>query len=97
MPQYSRPTNSCTNASLATQRTPGVYDDLVAAECVSFLNGRPPASADLIVAAEVFPYLRSLSDVTAAAQAVLCPGGVFRFSTEACRLRTHAYVTVPMS
>ena len=65
---------------------PGVYDDLVAAECVSFLSARPPASADLVVAADVFPYLFSLSDVAAAAQAALCVGGVFCFSTEACRL-----------
>ena len=65
---------------------PGVYDDLVAAECVSFLSARPPASADLVVAADVFPYLRCLSDVAAAAQAALCVGGVFCFSTEACRL-----------
>ena len=65
---------------------PGVYDDLVAAECVSFLSARPPASADLVVAADVFPYLRCQSDVAAAAQAALCVGGVFCFSTEACRL-----------
>ena len=72
--------------SVGAASHPGVYDRLHAAEGVSFLNGRPPASADLIVAADVFPYLGSLSDMAAAAQAALCVGGVFCFSTEACRL-----------
>lgn len=65
---------------------PGVYDGLAASDGVAYLRARPAGSADLVVAADVFPYMGSLADVLAAAQAALCVGGVLAFSTEAARL-----------
>ena len=61
----------------------GVFDALEAQDCVAFLQRRVAASsADLIVAADVLLYMRSLTDLFAAVAAALRPGGLFAFSTE---------------
>ena len=61
------------------------YDKLDACDCVAFLHRHvPPSTADLIVAADVFVYMRSLAPLFAAAARSLRPGGLFAFSTERC-------------
>ncbi len=68
---------------VAAASRPGLYDSLVASDAVSFLRRRVGAcAADLIVATDVICYMRSLVDLAAAAEASLCVGGVFAFSTE---------------
>ena len=63
----------------------GVYAQLEACDCVAFLHRHVPvASADLIVAADVLVYMRSLAPLFAAARRSLRPGGLFTFSTERC-------------
>lgn len=64
---------------------PGTYDATQEADVVSYLRARPAGQADLVVACEVYPYLRSLVDVVRAAEAALCLGGLLAFSVEAAR------------
>mmetsp|Transcript_4715 Transcript_4715/g.12569 ORF Transcript_4715/g.12569 Transcript_4715/m.12569 type:complete len:152 (+) Transcript_4715:169-624(+) len=71
---------------VATQKHPNIYDELIAADAVSFLRGRSAGSSDLIVGADVCIYMRSLEDLVAAAEKALCDGGILTFSTETCRL-----------
>ena len=65
-----------------------VYDDLYVGEVVSFLeefeaeDGDGFARWDMIVAADVFPYLGRIEPMIAATAARLPPGGYFGFSTE---------------
>ena len=64
----------------------GVYDQLGAADAVSYLRRQAAGSADLVVGADVCVYMRQLVDLIAAAAAALSLGGLLAFSTEACRL-----------
>lgn len=64
----------------------GVYDELDAADAVSYLRKQAAGSADLVVGADVCVYMRQLVDLVAAAAAALSLGGILAFSTEACRL-----------
>ena len=67
---------------LERARELGIYDALHCAEMTEFLRARP-ASADLVVAADVFVYAGDLSAVFAAARAALRRGGQLAFSVEA--------------
>jgi predicted TPR repeat methyltransferase len=68
---------------LVAKKKVGVYDELVACDCVAYLHRNvKPATADLIVAADVLVYMRDLADLFDAVVAALRPGGLFAFSTE---------------
>jgi predicted TPR repeat methyltransferase len=58
-----------------------IYDTLVAAELVHYLQSTPDRF-DLVVAADVFIYLGDLDETFAAVARVLAPDGVFAFSVE---------------
>ena len=59
-----------------------LYEAVEAAELSAFLDTRTAASADLVVAADVFVYVGDLGGVFAQAARVLAPGGRFAFSVE---------------
>jgi predicted TPR repeat methyltransferase len=59
----------------------GVYDGLIRDDVVEAMKARP-ASADVILAADVFIYIGELSAVFHNAAAALKPGGLFAFTIE---------------
>jgi predicted TPR repeat methyltransferase len=65
---------------LAARR--GVYDRLVAGDVVELMAGEPENGFDLVLAADLLPYLGSLGPLFAAVARVLSPGGAFAFSAE---------------
>ena len=68
----------------ATRRMPDgrlVYHELIQADVMTALNARP-ASADLILSADVFIYIGDLHPVFTAVQTALRPGGLFAFTVE---------------
>ncbi len=67
---------------LAKAQTRQAYDELVAAELVSFVAARP-ASLDLLVSADTLIYIGALEAFAAAAHAALQPGGLLIFTLEA--------------
>jgi predicted TPR repeat methyltransferase len=67
---------------ISKARATGAYDELAAGELVGFLRQRPPASADLIVAADTLVYLGDLRPVVAAVAGALARGGLFVFTVE---------------
>lgn len=68
------------DAMLAQARRKGIYDRLVKADLVAFLEAAEPA--ELITATDVLNYTGPLQPVLAAAHRALLPGGVFGFSLE---------------
>jgi len=66
---------------LAKARPRGVYDELVAAELVDFLQSRR-ASCELLVSADTLCYFGALPGFAAAAQGALRPGGLLVFTVE---------------
>lgn len=67
---------------LAKARAKGLYDRLVAADVVTFLAEDASARYHLIVAADVFMYLRDLAPVIAACANRLEQSGLLAFSVE---------------
>ena len=68
----------------ATRRMPNgrlVYDELIQADVITALNARP-ASADLVLSADVFIYIGDLRPVFAAVKGALRLGGLFAFTVE---------------
>ncbi|MEM6679632.1 MAG: methyltransferase [Pseudomonadota bacterium] len=59
-----------------------VYQGLYAGDAIAFLEQAPPAHYDLIVAADVLPYLGAVDGLLDAMARALAPGGVAVFSTE---------------
>jgi predicted TPR repeat methyltransferase len=59
-----------------------LYDKLAVAGLTSFLTSRPDASADLVIAADVFVYLGELGPVFAQSRRVLKPGGLLAFTVQ---------------
>jgi predicted TPR repeat methyltransferase len=59
-----------------------VYARLVEADVVDFLADEPPASADLVAAADLLPYLGDIRPLFAAVARVLVPGGRFIATAE---------------
>ena len=63
-----------------------LYDELEACDAVAYLHRHVPnAGADLIIAADVLVYMRSLDDLFSAVSKALAPSGLFAFSTEVAR------------
>ena len=63
-------------------RRKGLYDRLAMGDIAAFLAGEPPASAHLIIAADVFAYIADFREVCVAVARVLAPGGLFGFTVE---------------
>lgn len=59
-----------------------LYDKLAVAGLTAFLSSRPDASADLVVAADVFVYLGELGPSFAQSARVLKRGGLFAFTVQ---------------
>ncbi|SON57524.1 bifunctional 3-demethylubiquinone-9 3-methyltransferase/ 2-octaprenyl-6-hydroxy phenol methylase [Hartmannibacter diazotrophicus] len=59
-----------------------LYDTLYVAECVDYLGSNDEGTFDLIVAADVLPYVGDLAPLFAGAAANLKPGGLLAFSSE---------------
>ena len=68
---------------LSQARARGIYETLEEADLASALQARPNASADAILAADVFVYIGNLSGIVAQCGRVLVPGGVFIATVEA--------------
>jgi predicted TPR repeat methyltransferase len=68
------------SAMLRKAGSKALYDRLEKADLQTL--ALPPASADLIVAADVFLYLGALERTVAASAAALAPGGLLAFSVE---------------
>jgi predicted TPR repeat methyltransferase len=64
-------------------RKSGLYARLEAAELTAFLRVEPAASADLVIAADVFVYMGNLEEVFGETARVLTPDGLFAFSVQA--------------
>ena len=60
----------------------GLYDTLFVAEAEEFLDETDETPFDLIIAADVLPYLGTLDRFFAGAAANMEPGGIFSFSSE---------------
>ena len=60
----------------------GLYDDLYVGEAAALMGGWDEAPFDLIVAADMLPYLGDLDPLLAGVTACLAPGGHFAASTE---------------
>lgn len=63
-------------------RVTGLYAELLVAEIVEGLCGRPDASADLVLAADVMVYVHDMTPVLRDVARVLTPGGMFAFTAE---------------
>jgi predicted TPR repeat methyltransferase len=70
-------------AMIARARAGGLYDGLETADVIAATAARPPASLDLVTAADLFCYLGDLGPIFAAASRAVAPGGLFAFTTEA--------------
>jgi predicted TPR repeat methyltransferase len=60
----------------------GLYAELEVAEIVQGLSGKPEASADLILAADVMVYVHDMVPLLREAARVLTPGGLLAFTAE---------------
>jgi len=63
-------------------RRKGLYDRLAVGDIASLLAEEPPASAHLVIAADVFAYIADFTEVCIAVARVLAPGGLFGFTVE---------------
>lgn len=64
----------------------GIYQALQATDALTFLSTRVN-SADLVLAADVLPYIGTLEPLFEAAAAALLPGGLFAFSAQTSEIR----------
>jgi predicted TPR repeat methyltransferase len=71
-------------AMVAKTRERNIYDELAVGELGAFLAERRAGDADLIVAADVLPYLGDLAPLFHTAARALSAGGLFAFTAEAC-------------
>lgn len=68
-------------AMVERSRARGIYDQLEAGDLFTLLGGRVQ-SYDLLVAADVCPYIGDLAPLLAAAAPALAPGGLLAFTAE---------------
>ncbi len=69
-------------AMVERARRKRLYDELATGDLVAWLAGRPAASADLALAADVFVYLGDLAPVFEAVARVLAPGGLLALTVQ---------------
>ena len=69
-------------AMAAKARASGLYVQVEAGDLLDFLNTRTPASADLVIAADVFVYCGKLEDIFAAVRRVAQEQAVFAFTLQ---------------
>jgi predicted TPR repeat methyltransferase len=69
-------------AMAAKARASGLYAEVEADDLLVFLNGRTPASADLVVAADVFVYCGELDAIFGAVRRVVKEQAVFAFTLQ---------------
>ncbi len=69
---------------LAQARALGIYDDVHLSEVHTWLRSSEGARFDLVIAADVFPYIGALEELFHETARNLRPGGWFAFSTEEC-------------
>jgi predicted TPR repeat methyltransferase len=74
-------------AMLAHADARGVYDELVEGDLLAFMLERT-GRYDLLLAADVLPYLGDPAPLLAAASSALRPGGLLALSVEECEGRT---------
>lgn len=67
---------------VAAAAAKNIYDRLEVASIEAFLVSEPPASADLLVAADLLSYIGDLAPVMQAARQVLRPGGLFAMTLQ---------------
>ncbi len=60
----------------------GLYDRLAAGDVVDLMAAEPDNAFDLVLAADLLPYVGALAVLFAGVARVLAPGGVFAFSAE---------------
>lgn len=65
-----------------TSNERSVYDALHQADLRRFLVDQPPASVEIVLAANVFPYVGGLTPIFDGAAHILKPGGLLAFSVE---------------
>lgn len=69
-------------AMVAKARRKNLYDEVAAGELVAWLGAHSPASADLVLAADVFVYLGDLRPVLTEVARVLAEDGLFAFTLQ---------------
>lgn len=67
---------------VAAARSKRVYDDLAVGDLIPFMSGLDESAFDLVLAADVLPYLAELAPLLTAIARVLRPGGMLAFSAE---------------
>lgn len=67
---------------VARARSKAIYNNLHVASVAQFLHEAPFASADLLLAADVFIYIGDLDPILRDAARVLSPGGLFAFTLQ---------------
>jgi predicted TPR repeat methyltransferase len=67
---------------VARARSKAIYDDLHVASVVCFLQGAPAASADLLLAADLFIYIGDLDPILREAARILRADGLFAFTLQ---------------
>lgn len=70
-------------AMVERARRKAIYDRLDTGDLAAWLDARPPATADLVLAADVLVYLGDLAPVFGAAARALRPEGLFCFTVQA--------------
>jgi predicted TPR repeat methyltransferase len=68
---------------LEKTRARNLYQRLEHADLLTMMRGESAAGYDAIFAADVFPYMGKLEELSAEIKRLLCPGGVFAFTVEA--------------
>lgn len=70
---------------VAQAQAKGLYQRLAVADAVDFLDAEPEASADLVLAADVMPYVGELRGMIRAAARALRPDGLFAFTVQSAQ------------
>jgi predicted TPR repeat methyltransferase len=74
---------------IARARDAGLYDALEVGDAIAFLASQPAGVADLVVAADVLPYMGDIAPLFAAGGRALAPDGLFVVSVEAVEGETY--------